>query len=68
MGNLGYTELLIVAAAIALLVAWIMGVAKLFTKGHHVLGIVALVGIVFPVVALVGYAGWFVEDRTAATT
>ena len=46
---------------VALFAAWVAGVVKLFRKGRRTLAIIALAGIVIPIVALVGYAGWFVE-------
>jgi hypothetical protein len=44
-------------------VLWVMGVVRLFQKGYSGLGWVAIVGIIIPVIALVGFAGWFVQDR-----
>ncbi|MCJ7779519.1 MAG: hypothetical protein MUQ27_01710 [Acidimicrobiia bacterium] len=67
MSNLGGPELFIVAVSVGLLVLWIMGVVKLFQKGHTSLGWVAVVGIIIPVIALVGFAGWFVQDRSHQT-
>ena len=64
----GATELVWIGIGLALVVLWLIGVVKLFTKGHPTLGIVAIVGLLFPLVALVGYAGWFVEDRSTADT
>ncbi len=64
MSNLGFPELVIAVIIIGLVVIWIMGVMKLFQKDHRTLGWVAIVGIIIPIIALVGYAGWFVEDRS----
>lgn len=67
MSNLGGPELMIVAVCVGLLVLWIIGVVKLFQKGYPSLGWVAVVGIIVPVIALVGFAGWFVRDRSVHT-
>jgi hypothetical protein len=64
--NLSPPEIGIAAIGIALIVTWVLGVVKLFQKNHATLGWVAIVGIIIPIVALVGYAGWFVEDRSGA--
>jgi hypothetical protein len=36
---------------------------KLFHKNQRVLAWIAIVGIIVPIVALVGYAGWFVDPK-----
>ncbi len=64
--NLGLPEIGIAVIGVVLIVAWVMGVMKLFQKNHTTLGWVAIVGIIIPIVALVGYAGWFVDDRSTA--
>ncbi len=46
---------------VALFAAWVVGVVKLFQKGRRTLGFVAVAGVLIPIVALVGFAGWFVE-------
>ena len=46
---------------VALFAAWVVGVVKLFQKGWRTLGYISLAGIVIPIVAPVGYAGWFVK-------
>ncbi len=46
---------------IVLFAAWVVGTVKLFQKGRRTLGFIALAGILVPIVALVGYAGWFVQ-------
>jgi hypothetical protein len=66
--NVGLAELLLIGIAALFLVLWVMGVAKLFAKGRDLMGAVAIVGLLLPPVALIGYAGWFVEDRSAADT
>jgi len=63
-GNLGGPELLIIAVVVGLFVLWIMGVMKLFQKGHTTLGWIAVVGIIVPFVGIVGFAGWFVQERS----
>ncbi len=63
-GNLTSPELMVAALAIGMLVLWVLGVVKLFQKRHTTLAWVAIVGIIVPFVALVGYAGWFVADRS----
>ncbi|MGB5169413.1 MAG: hypothetical protein WBN35_05935 [Acidimicrobiia bacterium] len=65
--NLGLPEIGIAAIGIGLLVTWVLGVMKLFQKNYTTLGWVAIVGIIVPIIALVGYAGWFVEDRSSAS-
>ena len=65
--NLGLPEIGIAAIGIGLLVTWVLGVMKLFQKNYITLGWVAIVGIIVPIIALVGYAGWFVEDRSSAS-
>jgi hypothetical protein len=65
--NLGLPEIGIAAIGIGLLVTWVLGVRKLFQKNYTTLGWVAIVGIIVPIIALVGYAGWFVEDRSSAS-
>jgi cytochrome bd-type quinol oxidase subunit 1 len=67
MGNIGAPEIVIGIIGFGLLVLWVMGVLKLFQKDHRTLGWVAIVGIIIPILALVGYAGWFVDDRSSAT-
>lgn len=61
--NLALPEILVGLIAIGLLVLWIMGVVKLFQKNHQVLGWIVIVGIIFPIIALVGYAGWFISPK-----
>ncbi len=61
--NLALPEILIGAIIVGLLVLWIMGVVKLFQKNQRVLACIAIVGIIVPIVALVGYAGWFVDPK-----
>jgi cytochrome bd-type quinol oxidase subunit 1 len=61
--NLALPEILIGAIIVGLLVSWIMGVVKLFHKNQRVLAWIAIVGIIVPIVALVGYAGWFVDPK-----
>lgn len=61
--NLAGPEVLVGLVSIGLLVLWIMGVAKLFRKGHRTLGWVAIVGLLVPIIALVGYAGWFIQPK-----
>ncbi len=46
---------------IVFVAAWVGGVVKLFQKGRRTLGFIAIAGILIPVVALVGFAGWFVQ-------
>jgi len=69
--NVGGPEIVIlviglglVAGLVALLVLWVMGIVKLFQKNQTTLAWIALAGIVIPLVGLVGFAGWFVEDRS----
>jgi hypothetical protein len=61
--NLGLPEILVGLIGIGLLMLWIMGVVKLFQKNQQVLGWVAIAGIIVPIIALVGYAGWFVSSK-----
>jgi multisubunit Na+/H+ antiporter MnhB subunit len=61
--NLGLPELLVGAIAIGLLVLWVLGVTKLFQKNHPTLAWVAIVGVILPPLGLVGYSGWFVQER-----
>ena len=49
------------AVVVALFVAWVVGVVKLFEKGWRTLAFISLAGFVIPIVIVVGYAGWFVK-------
>ncbi len=48
-----------------LMILWVIGVVRLFRNGHQTLGIVALIGMVVPLLGLVGYAGWFLGPKDA---
>ncbi len=63
-GNLALPEPVVAAIAIGLLVLWVIGVAKLFQKNHTTLAWIAIVGVIIPFVALVGYMGWFIQERS----
>lgn len=54
-------QVVLFALLIALFVAWVMGIAKLFKKGRRTLGYIALAGILIPLIGLVGYAGWWIK-------
>ncbi len=64
IGNLALPELVLAAVAIGLLVLWVIGVTKLFQKNHTTLAWIAIVGVIIRFVALVGYAGWFIQERS----
>ena len=55
--NLGLPEIGIAAISIGLLVTWVIGVLQLFQKNHRILAWIAIVGIIFPIIALVGLCG-----------
>lgn len=48
---------------VGLLIFWAMGVIKLFQKDRTVLAWIAVAGIIFPPIGLVGFAGWFVDEK-----
>ncbi|MFV1971649.1 MAG: hypothetical protein ACC683_11690 [Acidimicrobiia bacterium] len=63
--NLGIAQLALIFFIMVLLaIPWVVGVGKLFEKGHSKLGRVALVGFVVPIIFPLGYAGWFVPRRS----
>lgn len=66
MKNLTSVEILLALFGISVFVLWILGVLRLFRKGYPGWAWVAIVGIIFPVVALVGFAGWFMDERIEA--
>jgi hypothetical protein len=63
-GNLALPELLIIGTVIGLIALWAIGVIKLFQKNQTILAWIAIVGIIIPIVGLVGYSGWFVQERS----
>ena len=63
-GNLALPELLIIGTVIGLIVLWVIGVIKLFQKNQTMLAWIAIAGIIIPFVGLVGYSGWFVQQRS----
>ena len=40
---------------------WIVGIVKLFQKGRTTLGYLAMAGILIPIIAPVGFAGWWIK-------
>lgn len=56
-------ELAIIVIALGLLTLWVMGVVKLLHKNQTVLGWIAIAGIIDPLVSLIGFAGWFVDEK-----
>jgi hypothetical protein len=46
-----------------ILASWIVGVVRLFQKRRHILGWIALAGLVIPFLAPIGFAGFFVKPN-----
>jgi len=64
MSSFGMPEILNIAVFVGVLVLWSMVVINLSRKGYPKLARVAIIGIIVMPIAIVGFAGWFVHDRS----
>jgi hypothetical protein len=46
-----------------ILAAWIVCIVRLFEKRHRILGWIALAGVIIPLLAPIGFLGWFIKPN-----